>query len=422
VRASSRQTAELTVHKGHLVQSHVRWYVDPALASRIPALFCLGYCGLIFFLKAIAHTAFDIPHVDDVDEFVPRALALITLGLVPAMVIVLIAPVTRPVTGELPSPRQLRLLTNVCFAFSAGMVLSALFQRGGDALHDFYGNRVLIEHGIYAPLTIMFGPLLYATVTVLAISMERRAFLRVAILSGIWGVFFAKGFMLAYPLLIYVGLRGLGRRFSMLPALAIAVLGLAAVVLLGRLRAGGDSDISKVLDDDGLRLLLLLFLHRIDQLDSFALVISQHHLEGSTSLWAEIVSSVGYLLPRDAFPDKPLSFSMEMTKLFRPAVFQTDAANNFTIFSQMYLVAGELGFLLCFLCFLAFFYSMALLQRRFFSNVSGFWAFNLSVAIPCFLSLVGAGLFREYIIFQLILSLPGLFLFRHMTRRATPVG
>jgi hypothetical protein len=400
------------------VQRTRNWINDPSIASRMPVLLCFFYCFVIFYLKAAAHFAFDIPHVDDkyVRDFIAQALWLISISLLPSIAIVLLAPVTKPSRVDNITKGQTRLIVRVAVGISLIVVAIVVAERGAEAVTDVYGNRLLVEHGVLAPVTILMTPFIFATVVVLALSPGRRTSLPVAILCLIWGVFLAKGAMLAYPIAIYVFIRFSSRRGFIVFGVASLVIGLALVVLLGRLRQG--SNVDAVFNPDGLRLLLALFLARIDQLDSFALVLSQRHLEFSLSLWDEIVKSVLYVLPRGVYPEKPLSFSIETTKALRPMVFAGDAANNFTIFGQAFLIAGSLGPIICFLVFQLFFYVMALIQRIAFPTSVGFWTFNLSVTVPCFMSLVGAGLFREYVVLQFLFSLPGLIMFGYFFRRA----
>jgi len=111
-----------------------------------------------------------------------------------------------------------------------------------------------------------------------------------------------------------------------------------------------------------------------------------------------------------------MSFSMEETRALRPMVYANDAANNFTLFGQAFLIAGPFGIVLSFVVLLFFFYGLGLFQRIVFPSNVGFWIFSFSLLVPCFMSLIGAGLFREYVILQVIISLPGLLLFMYCFR------
>jgi hypothetical protein len=368
-------------------------------------------------MKAAAHAAFDVPHVDNVEAFVPHALLFIALSFFPAAMIFLAAPITRPTIEEPITARQIRVLLRFNVAISILLAGAVLLQRGSDAFADLYGNRLMVEHGVLGVVTIVMSAVIYSTATILALTPDQRFFAPVMTLCLIWGIFFAKGSMLAYPLLVYMVVRTVHRPRYAILGLVTALISISAVVLLGRLRAGGA--VSQVFDDDGLALLLLLFLHRIDQLDSFALVLSQSQLEYTYSLWDEVLKSFAYLLPRgSSLLDKPLSFSMEMTQAFRPAVFEADAANNFTVFAQASLIAGPWGIVLCFLIFLGFFYSLAFMQRFLFPTTLGFWMFGFAIVVPSFMSLVGAGLFREYVLVQLLLSIPTQLALVHLIKPA----
>jgi hypothetical protein len=394
------------------------WINESAIASRVPVLLCFAYCVVIFYVKAAAHSLLSIPHVDDsyVSHFILEALWQISLSLLPAICILIIAPISKPVRIDNITNRQIRVLVRIALGVSLAIVAIVMAQRGTESLRDVYGNRLLVEHGMLAPLTIIMTPFIFSTAVVLAMSKRKHPFFPIGLMCLIWGVFLAKGSMLAYPIAIYILIRFSARRGFLVFGTAGVLVGLAVVVLLGRLRAGNNLD--EILKDNGLVILVALFLSRIDQLDSFALVLSQRHLEYSLSLWDEISKSFLYLLPRGLYPDKPLSFSMEATKALRPMVFANDAANNFTIFGQAFLIAGSLGPVLCFVILILFFYSMALLQRLVFPSSVEFWAFSLSVLVPCFMSLIGAGLFREYVVLQVVFSLPGLLIFVYCFRRA----
>jgi hypothetical protein len=398
-------------------ESRAAW-VTSELARRVPILLCLLYCVFLFYAKAAAHRWLDIPHVDDdyVHDYIPQALWLISAALLPVTAVLCVAPVTRATYVDVVSPRQVAVVMRIVLGISGMVCLAIIAARGPAAFVDVYGNRLMVEHGLFAPLTIGLTPFIFCATVASALSTTRHPLMPVLALCLIWGVFLAKGSMLAYPLAVYMLLRHGGRRGFFVVGGSILMVGLAAVVLLGRLRAGNGLD--EVFDDDGLRLFFFLFLHRIDQLDSFALILSQRHLESSLSLWDEIVNSVLYLMPRDVFPGKPLSFSMEATKAFRPLVYFNDAANNFTLFGQAYLIAGSLGTIISLAVLLGYFYSMALLQRVYMASSVGFWAFNLSVVIPCFMSLVGAGFFREYVLLQMLLSVPSVLIFMAVFRHA----
>ena len=166
--------------------------------------------------------------------------------------------------------------------------------------------------------------------------------------------------------------------------------------------------------------MLLLALYRIDQLDSFALVLEQGRLAYSRLPGQEIADSISYLLPRGLLADKPLSFSMEMTKLLRPDVYANDAANNFTLFAQTYMLGGQYGPLLAFSILFGFFVSMGLIQRWLFRSDIEFWMFSMAVWVPCFMSLLNSGLFHEYILLHVPLALVGVFALRlHFKREGT---
>jgi hypothetical protein len=373
-------------------------------------LLCLLYAAALFYGKALAHYVFDIPHIDNVDRTIPFALLEISIALLPVFALMLVNPLARPGFVLTITRSQQRAMTSIALLVSFGLFALAFASRGDAALHDFYGNRLFIEHGALAPMTIVAPTYIIGTTVVLGFSKSRFAFLPVLVICLVWGVLLSKGFMLAYPLITYLAIRTTQRQRSILPLIVVALAGLVAVVVLGRLRAGTAAD--NILSGEGLMFLLRLMLYRIDQLDSFALVLEHGRLAYSSSLAHQMINSASYLLPRGVLSDKPLSFSMEMTKLLRPDVFATDAANNFTVFAQTYILGGHYGPVLAASIFLVFFVVMALLQRCLFRSSVEFWTFSIAVLIPCFMSLISAGLFTDYLLLQLPLSLIGLLIFR----------
>ncbi len=391
------------------------WLGTSALSRRAPIILCLLYATALFYGKAFAHYISGIPHIGNVDKTIPFALAEITMGLLPVVLLMLINPIAKATSSRDVDRFGERSMILVSLGISVALFIICVARRGGEAFHDFYGNRLLIDHGALAPIPIVAMSYITCTAVALAFSQRRFAIFHVLLTCIIWGVLLSKGFMLAYPLMAYVGLRAARRRKSILPLVLLGTLAIVAVVILGRLRAG--ASLEGIADDGGLSFLLLLALYRVDQLDSFALVLEHGRLAYSTLPVQELADSLSYLLPRGALADKPLSFSMEMTKLLRPEVYASDAANNFTLFSQTYMLGGPYGPILAFSILLGFFVSMGLLQRWLFRSHIEFWAFCVAVWLPCFMALVSAGLFHEYILLQVPLSLLGIFAFRLHFRR-----
>jgi hypothetical protein len=373
-------------------------------------LLCLIYATGLFYGKALVHFLSGIPHLDDVDKTIPFALFEISIALLPAIALMLANPIARPGFAQPIGRSQERAMTGIALLISFGLFALAVAARGSNALHDFYGNRLFIDHGALAPVTIIAPTYIIGTTVVLAFSKSRFAFLPVLAICLVWGVLLSKGFMLAYPLITYLTIRTKQRQRSFVPLLVTSAVGLVAVVILGRLRSGVAAD--NILAGQGLLFLLLIMLYRIDELDSFALVLQHGRMAYSSSLTHEVISSISYLLPRGLLADKPLSFSMEMTKLFRPAVYASDAANNFTLFAQTYIIGGYYGPALAFSILFTFFLAMALLQRWLFPSDVEFWTFSIAVLIPCFMSLIAAGLFTDYVLVNVPLSVAGLLLFR----------
>ena len=89
---------------------------------------------------------------------------------------------------------------------------------------------------------------------------------------------------------------------------------------------------------------LTKILHRIDQLESFTLLVNaldRGRLEYGygESLWKFLIQWV----PRSIWPDKPLNFTNEMTMIFRPEVYYSSAANNFTGIGEFIYNFGWVG-------------------------------------------------------------------------------
>lgn len=387
-----------------------------ALATRATVLICLAYASGMFYGKAFVHWLSGIPHIDNVDATIPLALAHISVSLLPAGLLMLINPITRATSARKATQGQERAIILTSLAISLGLFGICVAGRGMDAFREFYANRLFIDHGALGPIVVIAMSYVIGSAVVLALSDRRMAIVPLAAICLIWGILLSKGAMLAYPLMIYVGLRAARKRRSLLPLIILGGLAIIAVVVLGRLRSGGSLD--EVTDADGWRFLLLLALYRIDQLDSFALVLEHARFAYSNLPLQELAESLAYLLPRGILADKPLSYSMEMTQLLRPEVFANDAANNFTLFAQTYMLAGPYGPLLAFSILFGFFVSMALMQRWLFRSDIEFWTFGLAVSVPCFMSLINAGLFHEYVLFHVPLATIGMLALRLHFRRA----
>lgn len=385
------------------------------LARRAPVIVCLLYAAAMFYGKALAHFLSGIPHIDDVDATIPLALMQISAALLPAMALLLLNPIAKATSSRATTRREERSIIFGCLIISSALFAICVVQRGSSAFREFYANRLLIDHGLLGPVVVIAMSYIMGGAAVLALSPRRFAIIPLMLVCLVWGVLLSKGAMLAYPLMIYVGMRAARRRGSMIPLMLLGIVAIASVVVLGRLRTGGSLD--EVFADEGWRFLLLLALYRIDQLDSFALVLQHGRMAYSTSPLQEVIDSLSYMLPRGTLADKPLSFSMEMTKLLRPEVYANDAANNFTLFAQTYMLGGSFGPLLAFIILFGFFICMGLLQRWLFRSETEFWMFSMAVAIPCFMSLLNAGLFHEYVLFHVPLAVVGIFFLRFHLKR-----
>lgn len=375
----------------------------------LPLLLCFFYCLLLFYIKAFVGWIFSIDLIDGYQEYLLTALIFIFLCLFPVFLLMYFLPFFKTHKGPLDfSIAYSRgvLLSLIALAVSTFLIIITIYSRGSLALSDFYGNRILIEHGVYGLITILYTPVLISISVIWGLRPNFIGFVIVFTNAIIWGVFFSKGFILAYTLLIYFGLKNINKKRPYLRGAATFVFLILLVVLLGRLRSG--ADISDILGISEFEFLLTIILYRVDQLDSFVLVMAQQQLEYSLSLGKEIVDSVLYTIPRFIYEEKPESFSMEMTKNLRPLVYQANAANNFTVFSQFKMLFGWYAPLFLSMSLVLFFSLMGLIQRLLFQTRDGFLIFVFAMIIPCFMTIISSGIFRDYIIQQFLYSMVGL--------------
>ncbi|MDC0166174.1 hypothetical protein OAI73_00940 [Gammaproteobacteria bacterium] len=375
----------------------------------LPLILSFLYCLILFYIKALVGWMFSIELIDGYQEYLLSALIFIFLSLFPFFFLLYFLPffrLSKPLAeNSIPYSRGI-LLSIISLILSISLVIITIYTRGSSAISDFYGNRILIEHGIYAPLTIMYNPVLVAIAVIWGMKPNAIGFVIVLFNAIIWGVFFSKGFILVYTLLIYFGLRNSYKNRSYFRIAFTFVFLILFVVFLGRLRSGGD--LTDIIGISEFKFLLTIILHRVDQLDSFVLVMAQQQLEYSLSLGKEIVDSVLYTIPRFIYEEKPESFSMEMTKNLRPLVYAVNAANNFTVFSQFKMLFGWYAPLFLSMSLVLFFSLMGLIQRLLFQTRGGFLIFVFAMIVPCFMTIISSGIFRDYIIQQFLFSMAGL--------------
>lgn len=375
----------------------------------LPLILSFLYCLILFYIKALVGWMFSIELIDGHQEYLLSALIFIFLSLFPVFFLLYFFPFFRLNTSlaENPIPYSRGILLSiVSITISISLLIIAIYTRGSSAISDFYGNRILIEHGIYAPLTIMYTPVLVSIAIIWGMRPNVIGFIIVLLNAIIWGIFFSKGFILVYTLLIYFGLRNSYKNRSYFRSVLTFMFLIIFVVFLGRLRSGGD--LSDIIGISEFEFLLKIILYRVDQLDSFVLVMAQEQLDYSLSFFKELIDSILYTVPRFIYEEKPDSFSMEMTKNLRPLVYEANAANNFTVFSQFKMLFGWFAPPFISIAFVVFFASMGLIQRLLFKTRGGFLIFVFAMIIPCFMTIISTGIFRDYVILLALYSMVGI--------------
>lgn len=376
---------------------------------------------LFYILKQVLHNVLSIPNIGVSLADANVAALFVFISSFPALgLLFIISSLSGFVSKFEPthSKKEITYLTNGVHYFIGFNLLATIFlffyvfsKNGLGVFVNTYQNRLILEHGIFALITIVLTPTILASIILSGYRNSKIGIIFAWFISLIWGYIFAKAFFLAYPIFISVLVRKrlTLRRIFFLMGLMFTLASL--VVYMGLLRSG--NSLEELDFTSFFEFTMLLILHRVDQLDGIAtLIVAKPSFSGIS----EVIKSIEYLIPRFLYSEKPLSFSVEMTKTFRPSVFESGGANNFSLFGQIFTIYSWTAILVSNSIILCVVFLSSSFTSSFLKSHKVRQIFILSVVLPATLSLLNSGLFREYFLLQISYGMLLIFLFKALER------
>jgi hypothetical protein len=237
------------------------------------------------------------------------------------------------------------------------VLLLILYNKGLNGLYNPYENRLLLIKGGMAYLFILYQ---FTWAVYIILLVKDKKYLRLFVFGIIYSVIAfltaRAASQLMFFVIILLTVSIVDRAKVLKYFFAIPLLGIPYVIITGIHRSmsrGGGANFDSVSEalivvfEKGFIFeTITRFLNRIDQLESLALLSNafdrgQVDYSYGSSLWNILIQWI----PRSLWNDKPRPFSSEMTLMFRPDVFYSDASNNFTGIGELLFNFGVPGIL-----------------------------------------------------------------------------
>ncbi len=298
----------------------------------------------------------------------------------------------------------------VCFFASCSLVI---LRHGLSVL----SQPILFREGLESSGALYLTQLYILVVNLSMINIRSRArMLRIIFYVTHFGFCFLAGrpgYLLIYLLnIIFLStieerkklVNGLVLTLGFLPMLAVFLLKYRLVKSNNFSVIEASSIVINDLGGDDFREILSLIFLRSDQLEHFSnflgFIVDQRLSPSFQSIWYSIVQ----FIPRGIMPDKPYTFSSEMTGFFYPEVLSVGVTNNFLGIAEFIYYFGLSGVLLSGVYFGIFAKMLSIyFQASFFDRRVYYVAFNI-IFLYIFNGIT-SGFFNEWAFQCLILNL-----------------